>query len=95
MLLRLYHLYQKSPKKVRQLKEIFENLKEVYEFNDGASSCIPVQSQGSHWISHKRKALQKVVDQYGVYIFHSQKKPSCKKTNARSCNKKGPFLAGS
>ena len=32
MLLRLYCLYQKSSKKVWQLKEIFLNLKEVYNF---------------------------------------------------------------
>ena len=47
-----------------------ENLKEVYEFNETASSSIPVRSQGSHWISNKRKALLKVVDQYGAYIAH-------------------------
>jgi len=28
------------------------------------------RSQGSRWISHKRKALQKVVDQYGAYVAH-------------------------
>ena len=32
--------------------------------------CIPVRSQGSCWITHKRRALQKVVDQYGAYIAH-------------------------
>jgi len=73
MLLRLYYLYKKSSKKVRELKEIFMNLKEVYDFDEGGatlSSCLPVRSQGSRWISHKRKALQKVVDQFGVYIAH-------------------------
>ena len=68
MLLRLYYLYEKSPKKVRQLKEIVEDLKEVYDYNEGG--CIPVRSQGSRWITHKRRALQKVVDQYGAYIAH-------------------------
>ena len=68
MLLRLYYLYEKSPKKVRQLKEIVEDLKEVYDYNEGG--CIPVRSQGSCWITHKRRALQKVVDQYGAYIAH-------------------------
>jgi len=68
MLLRLYYLYKKSPKKVRELKGIVEDLKEVYDFNDGG--YIPVRSQGSRWITHKRKALQKVIDQYGAYIAH-------------------------
>ncbi|XP_065918189.1 uncharacterized protein [Dysidea avara] len=68
MLLRLYYLYEKSSKKVRELKGIVEDLKEVYSFNDGG--FIPVRSQGSRWITHKRRALQKVVDQYGAYIAH-------------------------
>ena len=58
MLLRLYYLYEKSPKKVRELKGIVEDLKEV--FNYQGSSCIPVRSQGSRWLTHKRKALQKL-----------------------------------
>ena len=68
MLLRLYYLYEKSAKKIRQLKEVVEDLKEVYNFSEGG--CIPVRSQGSRWITHKRRALQKVVDQYGAYITH-------------------------
>ena len=57
MLLRLYYLYEKSAKKVRQLKEVVEDLKEVYNFSEGG--CISVRSQGSRWITHKRRALQK------------------------------------
>ena len=68
ILLRLYYLYEKSAKKVRQLKEVVEDLKEVYNFSEGG--CIPVRSQGSRWITHKRRALQKVVNQYGAYITH-------------------------
>lgn len=30
----------------------------------------PVRSQGSRWINHKRKALQRVVDRYAAYISH-------------------------
>ena len=58
----------KTPQKVRELKGIVEDLKEVYNFNEGG--FIPVRSQGSRWITHKRRALQKVVDQYGAYIAH-------------------------
>ena len=67
-LLRLYYLYEKSFKKVRELKGIVEDLKEVYNFNNGG--FIPVRSQGSRWITHKRRALQKVINQYGAYIAH-------------------------
>ena len=68
MLLRLYYLHEKSAKKVRQLREIVEDLKEGYDYSEGG--CIPVRLQGSRWITHKRRALQKVVDQYGAYITH-------------------------
>ena len=68
MLLRLYYLYEKLPKKIRQLGDIVNDLKEVFEFPTGGN--IPVRSQGSRWISHKRKALQCVVDRYGAYITH-------------------------
>ena len=70
MLLRLYHIYANSPKKSRELHvaEIVTDLKEVFSFPD--SGDAPVRSQGSCWIAHKRKALQRVVDQFGAYIGH-------------------------
>lgn len=45
-----------------------KELKEVFEFPSGGNK--PVRSQGSRWINHKRKALQRVVDRYGAYISH-------------------------
>ena len=68
MLLRLFYLYERSPKKTRELEEIVKELREVYKLPTGGN--IPVRSQGSRWISHKRKALQLVVDHYGAYIRH-------------------------
>ena len=29
-----------------------------------------MRSEGSHWINHKRKALQRLVDRYGVFLNH-------------------------
>ena len=34
MLLRLYYLYEKSPKKCRDLSDLVSDLKDVYEFSD-------------------------------------------------------------
>lgn len=68
MLLCLYFLYKKSLKKTRELGEIVEELKEVFEFPKGGNK--PVRLQGSRWINHKCKALQRAVDQYGAYISH-------------------------
>ena len=68
MLLRLDYLYSKSPKKTRELSDIVDDLKEFFEFPDGGN--LPVRCQGSRWISHKRKALQRFIDRYGAYISH-------------------------
>lgn len=51
-----------------QLGEIVEDLKHVLEFPKGGD--IPIHSQESRWIDHKRKALQRVFDRYGAYIAH-------------------------
>ena len=68
MLLRLYYLYSKSPKKLRELSDIISDLREVFEFGEGGD--VPIRLQGSHWISHKRQALQPIIDRYGTYISH-------------------------
>ena len=44
---------------------IVDNLKEVLEFSKAYT--VPVCSQGSQWIKHKRRVLQKVLDCSGVY----------------------------
>ena len=68
MLLRLYYLYEKSPKKCRELSELINDLKEVYEFPEGGN--LPVRAHGSRWITYKRKVLQRVVDKFGAYLSH-------------------------
>ena len=68
LLLRLYYLYKKSPKKTRELASIVEDLKEAFDFP--GSGNVPIRSQGSRWINHKRRALQRVTDRYGAYLSH-------------------------
>ena len=68
VLLRLYYLYSKSPKKLRKLTDVVSDLKQVFEFPKGGDA--PIRLQGSHWISHKRQALQRIIDRYGAYIAH-------------------------
>ena len=59
MLLRLYLLYTKSPKKAQELSDIASDLKEVFKLPKGGD--MPVRAQGSRWICHKRAALQRTV----------------------------------
>ena len=68
MLLRLYYVYHQSPKKSRELSAIANELKEVFHMPKGGR--LPVRCHGSRWISHKRNALQRVLDGYGGYVTH-------------------------
>ena len=61
-------LFKDVEKMLLRLGEIVEDLKEVFELPKGGN--IPVRSQGSRWINHKRRALQRVVNRYGAYISH-------------------------
>ena len=70
MLLKLFSIYSKSPKKSHELTEIVSDLTEAFNIPKGGD--LPVRSQGTtcRWISHKRRALQRVVDRHGIYIHH-------------------------
>ena len=68
MLLRLYYVYEKSPKKCCELSDLIGYLREVFEYPEGGN--LPVRAHGSRWISYKQKALQRVVDHYGAYLSH-------------------------
>lgn len=68
LLLRLYYLYEKSPRKCRELSDLNDDLKGVFELPEGGN--LPVRAHGSRWITYKRKALQRVVDRYGAYLNH-------------------------
>lgn len=68
MQLRLYYLYSKSPKKLRELSDIVCDLGKVFELPKGGDA--PIHSQGSCWISHKHQALQQVIECYGAYTSH-------------------------
>ena len=68
MLLRLYYLHSKSPKKSQELTAIAENLQEVFTIPNGGNA--PVQCVGSRWISHKCKVLQRAVNRFAAYAAH-------------------------
>ena len=61
MLLRLYYLYEKSPKKSRELTSIVDELKGVFEPPKGGG-YISIPCQGTRWITHKRNAMQWAVE---------------------------------
>ena len=68
MLIRLYYLYEKSPKKCAQLKAIAEYLRDAFQFDD--NGVRPVRSCGTRGVCHKLKAIKRVLSKYGAYVAH-------------------------
>ena len=68
MLLNLYLLYSKSPKKCRQLEEVIADLKECLALVDGGSK--PIRACSSRWIGRKWNAMRRVLSRYGAYTNH-------------------------
>ena len=72
MLLRLYYLYEKSPKKCRELDEIAAELELCLEELElprkGGNRSL--RACGTRFVSHKVSALGRLIDKYGVYLSH-------------------------
>ena len=68
MLLRLYYIYEKSPKKCRELEEIVTELRGCLQFDD--AGVRPVRASGSRWVSHKLNAMKRVLSKFGAYTNH-------------------------
>ena len=47
MLLRLYYIYEKSPKKCRELEEIVNNIRSCFEKDGGLK---PLRASGTRWV---------------------------------------------
>ena len=62
MLLKLFYLYRKIPKRLRELK-MFSEMQDY-------SIPKPYNSYGTRWIAHKVKAMEIVLHNHGVYIKH-------------------------
>lgn len=72
MLTQLYLLYEKSPKKCRELDEIVESLKMCISNEDlpSAGGNRPLRACGTRFVGHKVSALNRLVDRYGAYLAH-------------------------
>ena len=69
MLLRLYYLYEKSPKKCMELESIVTDLKGTFQLDEG-SGVRPIRACGTQWVCHKLSAMKRVLCKYGAYTAH-------------------------
>ena len=67
---KIHSLYKKSPKKLRELKEINEMV--LVEGSEFRKRAKPVRATRTRWLSHKMSALRKYLEKFGVYITHLQ-----------------------
>ena len=62
ILMKIYHLYQNSPKRLRELKAFSNTLEEAIP--------KPSKAYGTHWIDHKFWAMEILLSHYGTYMTH-------------------------
>ena len=72
LLLQIYYVYDKSPKKCHELKEIVDNLKECLTETEMPmkGGTRPLRACGTRFVSHKVAALARLIDRYGAYPNH-------------------------
>lgn len=68
LVLRICYLYKRLPKKLRELSEIHDLVKESNEFD--ASDTKPVKAINNRWRAHKIRTLKILLDKYSIYIIH-------------------------
>ena len=64
----LFYLYTKSSKKFRKLKNVYHILQD--EFDMYGLGIKPVKSTGTRWIDHKLRAMERLVEKFGLYTQH-------------------------
>ena len=62
LLTELCYLYQKSPKRLRELRTLAEAMDHTVP--------KPSRATGTRWIDHKYQAMKKVLENWGVYMTH-------------------------
>ena len=72
LLLLVYFLYKKAPKKCRELEMVVEELKACLEPTEipTKGGNQPLHACGTRYVAHKVAALGRLVDIFGVYLCH-------------------------
>ena len=71
LLLKMYYLYEHSPKKCRELKDVVESLKASFDEGEvPKGGTRPLRAHGTRFVSHKIEALNRMIDRYGAYMNH-------------------------
>ena len=71
-LLQVYFIYEKSPKKCRELHDIVQELKACFDPSEMPSKggTRPLRACGTRFVTHKTAAIARVIDRFGAYLTH-------------------------
>ena len=84
MLVKFYYLYQKSPKRLQELKRIAEAWEK--------SVRKPSKSYGTRWIDHKLTSMKIMLESYGAYISYVESLSQTDSQALKRANLKGYLL---
>ena len=66
----LFCCYEKSSKRLRELRKLHKVLSELNEFEDGRVK--PSKCSGTRWIAHVLRSMSGLIDKFGLYLQHSE-----------------------
>ena len=64
----LFYLYKNSSKKLREVREMYSIICDMFEFEN--KQVKPHKATGSRWVDHHIKAMSNFVDKFGLYLAH-------------------------
>ena len=64
----LFYCYEKSSKKLMELRKLHKVLSELYEFEDGRVK--PSKCSKTRWIAHVLRSMSGLIDKFGLYLQH-------------------------
>ena len=69
-LIHLFYIYNKSSKKLRELRQFHTVLKNIYKFEN--NQVKPVKATGTRWIAHVMRSMSALIDKFGLYLQHME-----------------------
>ena len=71
LLLKMYYLYENSPKKCQELQDVVESLRASFDEREvPKGGTRPLRAHGTRFVNHKIEALNRMIDRYGAYMNH-------------------------
>ena len=64
----LFYLYKNSSKKLREVREMYAIVCDMFEFE--SKQVKPHKASGTRWVDHHMKAMSNFVDKFGLYLAH-------------------------